>query len=61
MDGGVAACVVAIVRVLHWIVCCVFKGLPDVFVRHDENGDALLNGYPGTQVPGTKNLSLIHI
>ena len=57
--------VVGIVRVLRWIVCCMFEGFLRVVVRHADHGDTLLNGYrvpgyPGTQVervpgyPGTR-------
>ena len=47
----VAACVVAsrYVRVLRWIVCCVFEGFLEVIVRHAHHGDTLLNGYPGSR------------
>ena len=42
-------------RVLRWIVCCVFEGFLEVIVRHADHGDTLMNGYPRTrvkQVPG---------
>ena len=37
-------------RVLCWIVCCVFEGLLEVIVRHADYGKTLLNGYPGTRL-----------
>ena len=37
------------------IVCCVFEGFLEIIVRHADHGDTLLNGYPGTRVPGPKN------
>ena len=37
------------VRVLRWIVCCVFEGFLEVIVRHADHGDTLVKGYPGTQ------------
>ena len=42
-------------RVLCWIVCCVFEGFLEVVVGHGDHGDTLLvYGYPfgtGTRVP----------
>ena len=41
-------------RVLRWIVCCVFEGFLEVVVRHADHGDTfhgdtLITGYPGTR------------
>ena len=36
-------------RVLRWIVCCVFEGFLEVIVRHADHGDTLLTGYPVTR------------
>ena len=37
-------------RVLLWIVCCVFDEFLEVVTRHADHGDALLTGYPGTRL-----------
>ena len=36
-------------RILRWIVFCVFEGFLEVIVRHAHHGDTLLNGYLGTR------------
>ena len=41
-----------IVRVLRWVVCCVFEGFLEVIVRAADHGDTLFTGHPGTRVPG---------
>ena len=33
----------------------MFEGFLEIIVRHADHGDTLLNGYPGTRVPGPKN------
>ena len=43
-------------RVLRWIVCCVFEGLLEDIVRHDDHGDTFLSGYPGYPAGKTRRV-----
>ena len=44
-----------IVRVLRWVVCCVFEGFLEVIVRAADHGDTLLTGYPAAGYPTRKS------
>lgn len=52
MDGRrscMSSWLVYAVRVLRWIVFCVFEGFLEVAVRHPDHGDTLLSGYLDTR------------